>query len=118
MTGREHLNRRKKWTAGGVVVGIVLLVTGVVLLPLLVGAGLDGPVLTAVVVPGVVVFVGTLIAGQKLLFRCPWCRGHLGPLLTQKGVWRIDPKVRFCPYCGTDLDDPVGGTADWDAPVE
>ena len=70
------------------------------------------------VVPGVVVFVATVFAVQKLLFRCPWCRGNLGALLSQKGLWRIDPKVRFCPYCGTDLDDPVGAAGDWDAPVE
>ncbi|MFO0796508.1 MAG: hypothetical protein U0804_03465 [Gemmataceae bacterium] len=118
MTGREYLNRRKRWVFGGVAVGIVLLVGGLAGLPLLVGAGLDGPAVTAVVVPGVAVFVATVIAGQKFLFRCPWCRGNLGVLLTQKGVWRTDPKVRFCPYCGTDLDDPVGGGGDWDAPVE
>jgi len=37
--------------------------------------------------------------------------------MSHSGWWRVSPKVRYCPYCGTDLDDPVGA-ADWDAPVE
>lgn len=118
MTGREQLSRRKRWAALATVGGLLLLFVGLGMLPFLAGEGVGGPAITAVVVPGVVVFVGTVLAAQKFLYRCPWCRGNLGALLSQKGLWRMDPKVRFCPYCGTDLDDPVGTTGDWDAPVE
>ncbi|HYH65526.1 MAG TPA: hypothetical protein VD866_12590 [Urbifossiella sp.] len=117
MTGREQLNRRKRWAAGGALAGVALIVAGVVGLPLMAGAGVAGPAMAAAVVPGVLVFVVVVVLGQQYLFRCPWCRGNMGPLMTNSGWWRMNPKVRFCPYCGTDLDDPVGA-ADWDAPVE
>lgn len=116
MTGREHLNRRKRWAAGGAVAGVGLVVAGVGAMPLLAGAGVVGPAVVAVVLPGVVLLLAAIVVGQQFLFRCPWCRGNLGPLMAGAGWWRVSPKVRFCPYCGTDLDDPID--ADWDAPVE
>jgi len=116
MTGREKLNRRKRWAAGGALAGVGLIVAGVAV-PLLAGAEVAGMAMAAVVVPGVLVFVVVVVVGQQYLFRCPWCRGNMGPLMSHSGWWRVSPKVRYCPYCGTDLDDPVGA-ADWDAPVE
>ncbi len=50
-----------------------------------------------------VAFVGMVYA-QLLGIRCPWCRGNLAPLGMQRGGLRCDPRVRFCPYCGRDLD--------------
>jgi hypothetical protein len=54
--------------------------------------------------------VGTLLVGLPIAglyvfgLRCPYCRGRLTNLLLQRSVLRIDPRVRFCPYCGESLD--------------
>ena len=105
MTGREHLNRRKRWLALAVLAGIVLALTA--------GAHAAAGGGVAAAVPAV--------AGQFGVLRCPWCRGNLGRLLMNAGWWRVAPKVRFCPYCGAELDDETdapAGADPWDEPVE
>jgi hypothetical protein len=121
MTGREHLNRRKRWLTGAVVTGLGLIAAGIGLVPALAGEGVGGPAIAAVVVPGVVLLLVAVVAGQQYLFRCPWCRENLGPLVMHGGWWRVNRKLRFCPYCGAELDadaDAPAGTDPWDEPVE
>jgi hypothetical protein len=116
MTGREHLNRRKRWLALAVLAGIVLALIGAA------HAAAGGGVITAVpVVAGVVLLFVGAVAGQFVAMRCPWCRGNLGHLLMHAGWWKIDRRVRCCPYCGAELDDETdapAGADPWDEPVE
>jgi len=112
MTGREQLNRRKRWLGGAVLAGVVLLVTGLAVVP-----ALGGAAAAAAVVPGLLGLMAAALAGQWFALRCPWCRTNLGKFLMQAGFLRIDPRVRYCPYCGADFDDdPDAGR--WDDPVE
>ncbi|HEX6984300.1 MAG TPA: hypothetical protein VF170_02935 [Planctomycetaceae bacterium] len=46
--------------------------------------------------------MGTYLTG--LGFRCPACRANLVLLFQQRPGWGDRDKVRFCPYCGCDLD--------------
>jgi hypothetical protein len=113
MTGRERLNQRKRWVAGGAVGGLGLLAAGAAA-----GHALGDLPAAAFAAPGIVALLVLATAGQRYLFRCPWCRGKLGTLLMHSGWWRMDPKVRFCPYCGADFDDAVDAAGAWDDPVE
>jgi hypothetical protein len=31
--------------------------------------------------------------------RCPRCRSNLAGLILSRPSWRIDPRLRVCPYC-------------------
>lgn len=46
---------------------------------------------------------GGLFCAQWLV-QCPKCWSRLGPLGASIGLRRT---VRFCPYCGVNLDEPV-----------
>ena len=51
------------------------------------------------------------IAGTHLIgFRCPWCRSRLPHLVLHRIGFRMDPRIRFCPYCGISLDKDYDGT--------
>lgn len=113
MTGREQLNRRKRWLGGGVLAGIVLLIAGIAVMP-----ALGGAAGAAAAVPGLVALMAAALAGQSFALRCPWCRANLGRLLMHSGFLRIDPKLRYCPYCGADFDDEPDAGPAWDDPVE
>ena len=45
--------------------------------------------------------MGTFVIG----IRCPFCRGRLTQLVFHSGFFGVSPRVRFCPYCGTNLDE-------------
>lgn len=115
VTGREHLNRRKRWLGLTVLAGIALVAVGGL------HAAAGGGSLTAVpVVAGVLLLFAGATVGQLVALKCPWCRTNLGKVLMNAGFWRIDPSFRYCPYCGAELDAEVGtpGGADpWDEPV-
>jgi hypothetical protein len=70
-----------------------------------------GPVVTVVVgLPAFALTLAAAVIGYYTRLCCPICRGNLAPLVW--GGQRVSPKVRFCPYCGADLDaelPPSGG---------
>lgn len=113
MTGRERLTREKQRLALAMLAGVGLMVAGLVaaqvfgVRPLGAAAGV-----------GVVVLFAAGVGAQVLGFRCPSCRGKLGTVLMHSGWWRMDPKVRFCPYCGAAFDDEPEAGAAWDDPAE
>ena len=40
--------------------------------------------------------------------RCPNCKNNLGYTLNSAGsFWNISAKLKFCPFCGVDLDTKV-----------
>jgi hypothetical protein len=121
MTGRELLNRRKRWLAAAPVAAGALLVSGLALLR---PAG--EVVALVLIVPGVAVIVAAAVGRRWFALRCPWCRSDLNLMLMHTGWWRLDPKVRYCAYCAGAFDDEApaaGGWTDataarWDDPVE
>lgn len=119
MTGRELLSRRKRWLSAALLGAAALLVLGLVLLQ---GVGED--VALFVVIAAFGALLALALVGQGLAFRCPWCRANLGTLVMHRGFLRVDPKVRFCPFCGAALDGDVTADAPadardrWDDPVE
>jgi hypothetical protein len=56
------------------------------------------------VIPGAVVLVLVSLWGQFLAFRCPECRGNLGQLYLHNTVLFGGSKVKFCPFCGLELN--------------
>lgn len=56
----------------------------------------------ASVVAAIVIMYLAVVLG----FRCPRCRGQWGYLAMYSGpVFSIRKDLRFCPYCGADLDE-------------
>jgi hypothetical protein len=101
MTAREKINGRKRWLMFAVVLGIGSFIAAAFL-----GgrAGQGEPYLFAL--PGfLVAFLGVL-CGQYFWFRCPWCRGNLAPLAFHR-PGGLNRQVKFCPYCGHELDDEL-----------
>src|SRR6266496_550040 len=58
------------------------------------------------VLPGAVVFILALMYGNHLAFQCPHCKAAWGWLALggNQGFFRIDSRIRYCPYCGQDID--------------
>ncbi|MCU0290517.1 MAG: hypothetical protein MUF10_00790 [Thermoanaerobaculaceae bacterium] len=102
MTIREHFNTRKKRVLTALLACALLAVASafvsvryeaVFLLTL-------ACVLTAIVVMYLAVILG---------FRCPRCRGQWGYLaMYSGGVFSIRKDLRFCPYCGVEIDQALG----------
>lgn len=63
------------------------------------GSGVAGFVCFA----GVAIIVGANVYYQTRACRCPSCRRPLGSILMHADN---SPAVRYCPYCGADLDPP------------
>jgi hypothetical protein len=105
MTGRSQINQRMRrlglvmWSSMAVFVGSCIAR----------GMGLpDGVLLLGVVAFVLAIFVQ--FAGGHFLMRCPLCHTSLAFLILHGGrYFSIDPRFRFCPYCGGDLDDECPG---------
>lgn len=53
----------------------------------------------------VVAAIVTMSLSVMLGFRCPLCRGQWGYIaMYSGGIFSIRKDLRFCPYCGADLD--------------
>jgi hypothetical protein len=113
MTIRSMLNRRMWWFGRLMSAGM-----GAGLVGVLVGQATGRPAVLALVLPGFgVAFVAGMVA-QFVGFLCPRCRGNLAPTLLRYGWFSVDRRVRFCPYCGTGLDEELPSDAESDLPIE
>jgi hypothetical protein len=99
---REGLNRPMRWAVAGLYGGLGLFLAGI-----LAGAAIGDLPILAVSLPGFAVafVVGVMI--QFVWFRCQRCSGNLAPLIMQRPRWSVDPRLRFCPYCGCELDEEL-----------
>jgi len=96
MTVRDHLRSKIKKAYIVGFTGWLLLAGSIVLAPK------ASPVTVAI--PGLTLFFGAVIY-TLLAVRCPRCRNRLGQTLTAgSGVPFSRSKVRFCPFCGLELD--------------
>jgi hypothetical protein len=103
VTGREYLNRRKRWVMGLFYSGAVLFLGSLLVSGLLVQPDLW----LYVGLPGFgAAFLG-LTYGQTFGMRCPWCRGNLAQLALLPGPMSLDRRLHFCPYCGHRLDNEL-----------
>jgi hypothetical protein len=106
MTTRTQFDRQMRWVSSLIYAGFGLFVIGLVI-----GEALgQGPIL-AVYLPGFVIAFVTMLCAYSVGFRCPKCRCNLGVLVLQRGGFRVDKRLRFCPYCGTGLDDELPGSS-------
>jgi hypothetical protein len=60
---------------------------------------------------GVVGFAAAMVCVAAMMFwvRCPACGGNLGYALSVPVTWdfSVSKKIRFCQFCGVDLDKEV-----------
>lgn len=109
MTAREALGRRMQWLSGAMYAGGGVFFAAIVYAM----ATGDRPPLSVVLSGFGVMLVASMIA-QYVALRCPRCSGNLGTLIMQ--CWRlaVDRRIRFCPFCGTGLDEalPAGPSAE------
>jgi hypothetical protein len=68
----------------------------------------------AIELPGFAVLLVATMAGYYGYLRCPRCRGNLGILFMQPEWPALQPRVRFCPYCGSNLDEELPAEAGGD----
>jgi hypothetical protein len=99
MTARAILKRRYRRVMRVVWVGVGLYLLSIALwqgfgLPEALYVGLGGFAAAA---------LGTLFI-QFGGLRCPSCRSNLGVLVLHRGGLSLDRRIRFCPYCGVELD--------------
>jgi hypothetical protein len=100
-TIRDYIKRRVRWLFA---VGAL----GWLSFPLsqLIGRGPFGDALPAL---GMLVFVGAILA-LNWAIKCPRCRANLSRTIAMTvGLswgWASGPTVKFCPYCGVNLDEP------------
>jgi hypothetical protein len=101
MTARDWLNRRQRRLSYVIIYGIVFWAVGTPI-----GVLLERVSIVAVAQSGFAVAFVTIFV-QLFWLRCPFCGYSIGYVLNQRGDFRIDPRVRFCPYCGGALDDEL-----------
>jgi hypothetical protein len=104
-TLRTLVKRKKHWDTGfGLVCGL-LTVGGyllVILLCILLNISMVYSLITLFAA-----FVIPLIFGRSFTFRCPRCDKDLVPFAMQGNSVGIDQDIRFCPFCGLDLDEKI-----------
>lgn len=105
MTARDLINRRFRTVMLVVYFGAALFIGAIVA-----DKALGMP--QWVWVPGLIgfAFAWLTMAGAYVVgFRCPSCRKRLTPLLIHGTGLGLDSRVRYCPYCGEDLDAERAG---------
>jgi hypothetical protein len=96
MTALERLVRRVWWVRVAIYLGVGLFLIGI-----LVGIGRWQQASWPIALSGFAVAFVASMAGYYVCLRCPRCQGNLGTLFMY-AEWL---SVRFCPYCGTNLDE-------------
>ncbi|WP_435015915.1 hypothetical protein TA3x_003472 [Tundrisphaera sp. TA3] len=105
MTIREFMNRKKKRVAL-----IALACSGCFAISALLTTklGVLAPIVILPILGGVFV---CLIYAQHFAFRCPNCQGPWDAFIWKTGfLIAIDRRLRYCPYCATDIDAKGGAT--------
>ena len=98
MSIRHRFNRRKKRVVVALFGCAVLAMVSAVV-------SVRYELVFLVTLASVVAAIFIMVLGVTLGFRCPRCWGQWGFLAMYSGpVFSIRKDLRFCPYCGADLD--------------
>ncbi len=105
MTIREHMNRNKRRVS---IVAFASLASFVIVVGLM---ARFGGVFAFLALPAFVGFLVCIVYAHTLAFLCPRCRGPWHVLVMRTGFspFSIDHRIRYCPYCGADIDAKGGG---------
>jgi hypothetical protein len=103
-TIRDYIKRRVRWGFGiGFVSWLFVALSST--------AGFFGPKAGYVPIIGVFGFMGAIVS--FMFIRCPKCRTRIGQTIAMPAAMRLfGPQVKFCPYCGVSLDDPMPAIRD------
>jgi|SRR5882724_2861971 len=101
MTIRDYLRRQKRRSYGVLHLGVLTFFGGAI-------AGFAGSKMFVFAIFGFVVGGAGMVYLARV--RCPQCRERIGPILgALGGPFSIPSKLRFCPFCGVELDNPMPG---------
>lgn len=99
MTVREYFNRRKRR-----VVGALLACALVAMVSAFTSVRYEDVFILTLAC--VLAAIATMSAAVLFGFRCPRCRGQWGYLaIYAGGLFAIRRDLRFCPYCGAEIDE-------------
>lgn len=108
MTGRDVLDRQTRRAMGIAYVGV-----GLFVLAILGGQALGQPdAAKLIALPAFAISLFGMMYIQFFGIRCPWCQGNLSSLAMQKGGVSFNRQVRYCPFCGHDLNGELAATAE------
>jgi phage FluMu protein Com len=100
-TIREELTRTKRRIFIVAYAGFAVFVGGIVL-----GTVHGGPPHPIAIVGFFIAFAAMMSA--YIILKCPKCKAHMGLFLVQSGnPFGVQKKMKFCPYCGTDIDETI-----------
>ena len=98
-TIRDYIKRRVRW-------GFGLALASWLFVALTSNMGFGGPRPGYLPLIGVLGFIGAILL--FLFIRCPKCRARIGQTIAVPAAFRLSgPKVKYCPYCGVGLDEPM-----------
>jgi hypothetical protein len=100
-TIRDYIKRRVRWLFAIGILGWLSFPLSAALHLRPSRAGVGVPLL------GMIVFLGAILA-LNYLVKCPRCATNLGRTIAMPvGLsFGSGPQVKFCPYCGVNLDEP------------
>jgi hypothetical protein len=101
MTIRDYVKRRVRWGFGVAFVSWLFVA-------LTSNMGFGGPRPGYLPFLGVFGFMGAIVS--FLFIRCPKCRARLGQTIAIQTTMRFSrwsPEVKYCPFCGVSLDEPM-----------
>jgi hypothetical protein len=98
-TIRDYIKRRVQWGFGIAFASWLFLA---------ITASFSGPRPGFLPFFGILGFMGAIVS--FLFIRCPKCGARLGQTIaiqTGMRLTRWSPKVKYCPFCGVSLDEPM-----------
>jgi hypothetical protein len=99
MTIRDYIKRRVRW-------GFGLALASWLFVAATSNMGFGRPTPGYLPIIGVFGFIGAILL--FLFIRCPRCRARLGQTIAVPAAFRLSgPQVKYCPYCGVSLDEPL-----------
>ena len=104
MTIRDYLTRRKSRLGYWSITSFVILVAALVA-----GAVLESPPLHILAMVSFASYLTSVVFYQYWV-RCPRCRGNIGRHTSYFGLRKtlFFDTVNHCPFCGVQLDEPIG----------
>jgi len=113
MTGRDVLNSQKRRQSNRLLSGFSLFLIGIATLGILALINPDGEItIITGLVFGIPMLVGYVLLMASCIpffsFRCPYCQENWRSANPFNNFSRrLDPRIMFCPYCGTSVDTDI-----------